>query len=135
MTAGERWASELPHLLKAIPPGYRLELTPTDDRGEDYTVRIARERDGSTMFADVGRVHAGLFEALEKAALYCVGVTDGRHERSAEERVLVRRRDVEHVALSMVDQFFDAEAPILNRLREVVRAGPLVRRNGQWHDA
>lgn len=41
------------------------------------------------------------------------------------EFVLVRRADVEHVALSMADCFSDAEASVLNRLRAVLGFGPV----------
>ncbi|MEV0247947.1 hypothetical protein AB0H76_15245 [Nocardia sp. NPDC050712] len=39
--------------------------------------------------------------------------------------VMLSRRDIEHVALSMADCFSDAEADVLNRLRAALGLGPV----------
>ncbi|WP_280246180.1 hypothetical protein [Nocardia abscessus] len=49
---------------------------------------------------------------------------------SLSERVLIRRSDLEHVALSMADCFSDAEGHVLNRLRAALGYGP-VKKVGQ----
>lgn len=41
-----------------------------------------------------------------------------------EPMVVVRRKDIEHVTLSMADTFFDAEADVLNRLRGALGLEP-----------
>ncbi|MGW5387187.1 hypothetical protein [Nocardia sp. NPDC003963] len=52
------------------------------------------------------------------------------------DRVMVDRRDIEHIALSMDDCFSDAEAAILNRLRGALGLGPVEKvgtgRNRHW---
>ncbi|WP_330253124.1 hypothetical protein OG874_00465 [Nocardia sp. NBC_00565] len=43
------------------------------------------------------------------------------------DMVMVSRKDIEHVALSMPDCFSDAEAATLNRLRAAIGYGPVTK--------